>query len=99
MTTIDGARLAILTGKRAPTLTEDGRALADALAERRVRTDPVVWTEGPAGTEGPNGWSRYDAVLVRSCWDYHANPDGFHRALDDIDRRERQVDFPEAPWN
>lgn len=53
-----------------PDLTADDRMAADALAARGIRVEPVVWT-GPAPAQSA------DAVVIRSCWDYHTRMDEF----------------------
>lgn len=40
-------------------------ALAAALSQRGCDVRPVIWS---ANTED---WSEFDAIVVRSCWDYH----------------------------
>lgn len=72
-------RLAVVTGERAPELSEDGRALAAALRERDLAVEPAVWND--PGIE----WSDYDAALFRSCWDYHADPERFRELLSTLD--------------
>jgi hypothetical protein len=130
-------RFGIVTGEQAPQLTADGQALKSELQERGYAAEPVVWTKRHVS------WSTFDAVLVRSCWQYYRRPAAFRELLsrldeagvtvinvvpipkssseahirenfaaqeldlddegvartDAIDRRERQVDFPAAPWN
>ena len=50
-------------------LTADDRLAVDALADLGVAVEPLVWGgPAPAGLE---------AVVVRSCWDYHLRPRAF----------------------
>jgi hypothetical protein len=64
-------RIALATAEAFPDLDEDGSLLLDALARQGVHAEPAVWTD--AGV----AWSSYDAVVVRSTWDYFTRRDEF----------------------
>lgn len=72
-------RIGIVTGERAPNLTEDGQALLTELRTRELSAEPVRWTDSRVD------WESFDALLVRSCWEYHTKPDAF---LDWLERIE-----------
>jgi glutathione synthase/RimK-type ligase-like ATP-grasp enzyme len=72
-------RVAFVTWRGLPGLSTDDRLAAAAIAERGGSVEPAVWDD-PAVD-----WSRYDAVVVRSTWDYHHRPAEF---LDWIGRVE-----------
>lgn len=57
--------MALATSRALPRLVEDDRLLQSALGERGVAAEPTVWDDAEVA------WSRFDAVVVRSCWDYH----------------------------
>ncbi|MBI2375356.1 MAG: hypothetical protein HYV07_15280 [Deltaproteobacteria bacterium] len=57
-------RVALATCSALPGLALDDRRLLGALASSGFEVRPVVW-EDPLAE-----WSRFDFVLVRSCWDY-----------------------------
>jgi len=62
--------LATHDGKTEP--TADDRLLVAALSRRAgIRAEAVSW-DSPAAD-----WGRYDAVLIRSTWDYHLRPAAF----------------------
>ena len=63
-----GPRLAFATWRGLPELNADDRRAAEALRARGARVDPVVW-DAPAVD-----WTAFDAVVVRSVWDYHLRP-------------------------
>lgn len=46
-------------------------------------------------------WSTWEAVIIRSTWDYHEDPDAFLRALADIERSGTPLHNPLAlvRWN
>lgn len=62
-------RLGMATFQGKPDLQPDDRLLVDALDGLEVRVAP--WDAGDAS------WSDCDAVLVRSCWDYHHRVEEF----------------------
>ena len=64
-------RLAFATWRGQPALTEDDARAADALRRAGHAVEPAVW-------DAPDvRWDGFDAVIVRSCWDYHHRPDAF----------------------
>lgn len=58
-------RIAFATYELVPELAPDDVAVAPALAALGVSAEPVVWSDARVD------WSRYDGVVIRSCWDYH----------------------------
>jgi glutathione synthase/RimK-type ligase-like ATP-grasp enzyme len=56
--------VAVATSALAPALDEDGELLLEALASAGLDARPALWTDGD------ESWESYDAVLVRSVWDY-----------------------------
>ena len=72
-------RIAFATYAAAPGLVEDDRVAVAALAAAGADVHAAVWDD-PAVR-----WSDFDAVVVRSCWDYHLKTDAF---LEWIDRVE-----------
>jgi glutathione synthase/RimK-type ligase-like ATP-grasp enzyme len=89
------SRLAIVTGEFAPELSDDGKRLAESLQSRGVASDPVSWQDASVN------WGAYDAVLVRSCWDYPEDPDRFRTMLDEIEGAGVPVanPLPVIRWN
>ena len=57
--------IAFATYSAAPDLVDDDRVAAAALAARGADVRAAVWDD-PAVR-----WGDFDAVVVRSCWDYH----------------------------
>lgn len=58
-------RVALATYGLAPQLGPDDQLLPPALAALGISGEPVVWTNDSAI------WTEFDAVVIRSCWDYH----------------------------
>lgn len=73
------ATIAIVTYHKAPELTPDDALVVPPLAERGVRVVPVLWTDESAD------WSGFDAVVVRSCWEYYREEERFLAWLDRLD--------------
>lgn len=74
-------RIAIATCAELPQLYPDDLLLAQALQDLGAQAPPMVWTDESVD------WSSFDAVLVRSTWDYSLNRDGFLawiRAVDSV---------------
>lgn len=63
--------IAFVTYRDLPHLTAEDQRVCSYLQRHGVKTQAVIW-------DGPDVvWTRYDAIVVRSCWDYHLRPDRF----------------------
>lgn len=69
-------RVALVTCRKIPTLTDDDRLLPPALAAAGATGEAVVWDD-PAVD-----WRPFDRLVLRSVWDYHLRPDAFAAWLD-----------------
>lgn len=69
-------RLAIATCAAMPDLHDDDRRLLAALIDAGVDARPCVWNAAEVG------WSDFDAVLLRSTWDYFEHYAEFRDWLD-----------------
>ena len=89
------ARIALLTSSKYPRLTDDDRLLLAPLAERGIVTEPVVWDD-PSVV-----WSSFDAIVIRSCWDYHLKIERFLSWTREIEAAGVPVFNPAAMvrWN
>lgn len=72
--------IALVTYTHLPELAADEQPLIASLAGLGVRAEPAVWDDASVD------WTRYDAALIRSCWDYHLRPGEF---FDWVARLER----------
>ena len=72
--------IALATYASLPDLAPDEHVLVELLHAHGVRAEPAVWDD-PAVR-----WDSYDAVLVRSCWDYHLRHDEFFRWVDRVEQ-------------
>jgi glutathione synthase/RimK-type ligase-like ATP-grasp enzyme len=58
-------RIGLATHEGAPRLAPDDQLLPPALATLGILGEPVVWSKPTVK------WDDFDAVVIRSCWDYH----------------------------
>jgi glutathione synthase/RimK-type ligase-like ATP-grasp enzyme len=73
-------RLGVATCAKCPELTASERPLLSLLKHYRIDASPVVWND-PAVD-----WASYDALLVRSIWDYHLHYEDYLSWLNLIDQ-------------
>ncbi len=66
-------RIALATSRDWPELTSDDRTLLRPLADRGITAEPAMWSD----PDYP--WQDCDAVVIRSCWDYHLRSEEFLR--------------------
>jgi glutathione synthase/RimK-type ligase-like ATP-grasp enzyme len=86
-------RIALATSSKYPNLTDDDRLLLEPLRKRAIEPVPEIWNQ--------SNWPRYDAVIIRSCWDYHLQPEKFLQWIADLEMADTPV-FNPAPivlWN
>jgi len=63
-----------------PNLTDDDQALIAPLAERGIQAKPAVWSDPRVD------WAAADAVIIRSCWDYHLRLQRFLTWISELER-------------
>jgi len=81
---------ALVTWSGLPQLAADDRLLAAELARRGVRADAAVWDDRAVD------WSSYDAVILRSTWDYHKRVGEFVAWVDELRARGVRLWNPAA---
>ena len=88
-------RVCFVTCRRWPEISESDRLVARALEARGARVEGRAWNEPAASFEG------FDAVVLRSSWDYHFEPQAFLAWLDGLERAGARVFNPPAliRWN
>lgn len=72
-------KIALATYSALPHLNHDDLLLQEAFAQRSIQAEPAIWNE-------TRDWTAYDAVVIRSCWDYVDDLPGFTRWLDHLGR-------------
>lgn len=80
MSANDRPRVALVTSSALPSLYGDEQELPARFAAAGVDAEPVVWSDSAVA------WSRYDAVVIRSTWDYFQRIDEFVSWLDRLER-------------
>ncbi len=86
--------VAIATCAQFPDLEEDDRLLLPSLAARGVDAIPAVWTDASVD------WSSFDAVVLRSTWDYFDRRPQFLDWLEAVEAHARVVNpRPLVAWN
>ena len=88
-------QLAIATSAAYPTIQPDDAHLAASLAALDIQPQVCVWND--PGVD----WARFDAVLIRTIWDYFEHYDAFLGWLDRLERAGVPVINPVAlmRWN
>lgn len=72
-------RLAFVTFRALPQLADDDRLAVTELRQHGVAVESAVW-DSPLVD-----WGRYDALVIRSTWDYHERADAFEGWLAHIE--------------
>ena len=78
--------VAFITASFLPSLYEDDRLAATGLFERGITVTPVIWD-----TTTPERLSQFDAVVMRSPWDWVRRREDFRAFLSSLDRVEAPV--------
>ena len=88
-------RVALATQAALPDLSADDRLLVPALAARGVHATAAVWSDPSVD------WTIFDAVAIRSCWDYHLRHDEFLAWVAQLERAGVALWNPPAVirWN
>jgi glutathione synthase/RimK-type ligase-like ATP-grasp enzyme len=88
-------RVCFVTCLMWPEISESDRLVAQALERDGVRVEGRAWNERAADFAG------FDAVVLRSNWDYHFEPDAFRAWLERLERAGARLFNPPAlvRWN
>lgn len=70
--------IALATYAAVPEATPDDRLLLPAFGVAGIDVGAVPWSDGDVD------WSRFDAIILRSCWDYHLRIREFLAWLDGL---------------
>jgi hypothetical protein len=79
--------VAFVTYHKAPNLTADDALALAPLKQFDIAAIPTMWDDPQVD------WKKFDAVVVRSCWDYHHKPRDFRRWLGHLEELKIPV------WN
>ena len=91
----DPISIALATSRALADLWAGDRLFLHELRRRGHHADPVIWTDDAAE------WRVWDAVVIRSCWDYHLAPDRFRRWIDGLAAQDVRIINPRDTllWN
>jgi len=73
-------RIALVTYQKLPNLTADDRLLLANLHHHDIATQTAIWDAHDVA------WERFDAIILRSCWDYHLRPEEFANWIEGLDK-------------
>lgn len=90
-----GAVIGLVTYSKQPVLTDDDRPLIGALAEIDIEAEPVQWDDANVD------WRAFQALVLRSTWDYHWRVPEFEGWLSRLDRERVPLWNPTSVvrWN
>jgi len=71
-------KVALATSENYPNLSPDDSELAGELRALGIDAAPEIWSDRSVD------WSAFDGIVLRSCWDYHLQPDAFARWIDSL---------------
>jgi len=66
----------LVTCAEFPDLTPDDRLLIEPLRSHGLQARPISW-------DAPTEWDSFDALVIRSTWDYFERPDEFAAWIDE----------------
>jgi hypothetical protein len=86
--------IVLVTAEHLPELDPDSRLLLGPLEELGVDVEIATWSDPDVD------WGRYDAVVVRSTWDYHDREEEFLGWIDRVEPLAPMVNpAPVLRWN
>ena len=87
--------VALATSRELADLWAGDRIFLDELRRRGHRAAPVIWDDDEAD------WTTWQAVVIRSCWDYHLSPGRFSTWIDRVSAQGVTLINPPATirWN
>ncbi len=88
-------KIALATSENYSDLTKDERLVLNKLLYWGVDVEPIVWNAENVI------WNQFDAVFIRSCWDYHLKLDEFFKWIEQLEKESVAVfNTPEIlRWN
>ena len=72
-------QVAFVTYHKEPDLTQDDKILMQYLVQKNIAVSPVLWDDATIN------WQQFDAIILRSMWDYFERPDEFNQWLDKLE--------------
>ncbi|SHM10627.1 RimK family alpha-L-glutamate ligase [Mucilaginibacter sp. OK098] len=72
-------KICFVTCSKEPLLTNDDLLLSKYLLNKNIVVVPAIWDDITVN------WQAYDAIILRSMWDYHTRIDEFNAWLDKLE--------------
>lgn len=86
-------KIGILTSQQLSQLNSDDKKLIDAFKSRQVEVEPVVWDSNP-------NWESFDAVVIRTPWDYARRWNEFEKVAETISKSTHLIhSWDLVKWN
>lgn len=86
-------KIGILTCEKIPQLHSDDQKLLEEFRKRQVSVEPVIWSR-------PHNWKMYDAIVVRTPWDYARRWEEFKQVATEISKSTMMIHSWELiQWN
>jgi glutathione synthase/RimK-type ligase-like ATP-grasp enzyme len=86
-------KIALLTSKDLPNLIEEEGLMIEALSRHGIDSEILIWNED-------HNWAAFDAVLVRTTWDYIKFPEDFANKLKEISEQTKLINpLDTILWN
>jgi glutathione synthase/RimK-type ligase-like ATP-grasp enzyme len=87
--------IAFVTYRKLNGIAPDDLPAAEALRRRGLRVEGVVWDDPSAE------WTKYDTIVIRSCWDYFYHPAKFAEWINQLEALKVRVLNPLSivRWN
>lgn len=87
--------IAFVTYSNSPRLTADDATVAGILSRHNFQVEAVCWDYPQAD------WERFEAIVLRSCWNYHLHETAFKQWIGGIESRQKRLfNAPEVIlWN
>jgi glutathione synthase/RimK-type ligase-like ATP-grasp enzyme len=87
--------IAFVTYRKLNGIAPDDLPAAEALRRHGLRVSGMIWDDPAAD------WTKYDAIVIRSCWDYFHRPEKFAEWIDKFEALKVRVlnPLPIVRWN
>ncbi len=87
------ATVAFVTARNYPQITSDDALAAMALSAKDIEVIAAPWDDPSVD------WTRFDGIVLRSCWNYHLHPERFLRWLSSLPESKLFNPLRVVKWN
>ena len=85
-------KIGILTDHQNSTLIDDDKELISSFGQKGINAFPLVWNK-------KQNWKQYDAILIRTTWDYSEHLDEFKSTLETIEQETTLIHNKDLVFN